>query len=110
MGERAMSQFDDGNPANDSTAALGWLGHGPLGPPSLSPDKRNWQNVYYALRTGNANPATINAEIARRAAAAGTAGLGEDSRLAQYAARASQVIASQRRRIQALEARLSRAG
>lgn len=105
-----MSQFDDGNPANDTPAALGWLGHGPLGPPSLAPDKRNWQNVYYALRTGNANPATINAEIAKRQAAAGTAGLGEDSRLTQYARQASEVIARQRHEINQLRARLGRAG
>lgn len=111
------SNFDDLNAANDQAPGLGWLGHGPLGPPSLAPEKRNWQNVYYALRTGGANPATVAQINAQRAAAAakaaGTAGLGEmgdqrATRLANYARDAAGVIARQRAVIRDLRARLGR--
>lgn len=115
-----MSTWDDGNESNQQVAGMGWLGNGPLGPVSLTPPKRNWQNVFYAQRTGTANPQTVNQIIAQReaaaakaAAAAGTAGLGEDeglgSRTRQYMQNASAIIARQRMRIRELEQRLARA-
>lgn len=103
--------FDDGNPLNRTPRSMGWLGHGPLPPVSLTPDKRNWQNVYYSLRTGGVNPASVDQVIKDREAAAakaaGTAGLGDDSRGRQQLKTALAVIRRLRAENTTLKKRLN---